>query len=320
MKSLHKKIISIMIILASLGFTGCEDDKLVMVTTESSTEVATTTEQLATQEDATTEEVVNKVPATDEEAKITLQQIYDANKGDILLAGGKNYSLNTIYYLNDEEVYSEYQFLGFDSSGNYLQVYEDSEGFVQLLDKYNGYWYMVENNELSCLIYPEPGTADTIINYNHNDLLMSPPTESGEEIKEIYRADDELTVETTYKSDTEEFVFKYILSDDLRILAYYTYDIQGTMISYSWVTDGAVYTIPEEITKMMNSENWRNVTVTFPNGDAVDNMFIVPAELPVKVRMVEYSAYSDAEFTTQWTISQVMETGLYGDETIYMKK
>ena len=101
MKSLHKKVISIMIILASLGFTGCEDDKLVMVTTESSTEVATTTEQLATQEDATTEEVVNKVPATDEEAKITLQQIYDANKGDILLAGGKNYSLNTIYYLND---------------------------------------------------------------------------------------------------------------------------------------------------------------------------------------------------------------------------
>lgn len=320
MKSLHKKIMSILAILMSFGFTGCEDDKLVMVTTESSTEAPVTTEEIASQEDATTEEVVNKVPATEEEAKITLQQLYEANKGDLLLAGGKNYSLNTIYYLNDEEVYSEYQFLGFDSNGNYLQVYEDSEGFVQLLDKYNCYWYIIENNVLSCLIYPEPGTADTIINYNHNDLIMSPPTETGEEIKEIYRVDDELTVETSYKSDTEEFVFKYIISDDLKILAYYTYDMEGTMISYSWITDGAVYTVPEEITQMMNTENKRNVTIAFPNGDAVDNMFIVPAELPVQVRMVEYSAYSDIEFTIPWTTSQVTETGLYGDETIYMKK
>ena len=54
-----------MIILASLGFTGCEDDKLVMVTTESSTEVATTTEQLATQEDATTEEPNTQAPSTE---------------------------------------------------------------------------------------------------------------------------------------------------------------------------------------------------------------------------------------------------------------
>ena len=120
---------------AMLALTACgKEDKRVLVTTEAaaSQSDATTTEDILAdiREEAenTTEEEKKREPASEEDKKVTMEAIYDANKGDTLLAGGNNYSLNTIYYSDGVEVYSEYQFLGFAEDGTYLQAYEDSNG------------------------------------------------------------------------------------------------------------------------------------------------------------------------------------------------
>ena len=89
-----------------------KEDKLVLVTTEAaaSQSDATTTEDILAdiREEAenTTEEEKKREPASEEDKKVTMEAIYDANKGDTLLAGGNNYSLNTIYYSDGVEVYS----------------------------------------------------------------------------------------------------------------------------------------------------------------------------------------------------------------------
>lgn len=330
MKNLHRYITVLLIVLVAAMTTGCgKDDKLVMVTTEKSmnvpsdTDADVATESLADELAATvttTEEEVVREEVSGEEAAITLEQIHDANRGDALLAGGNSYSLNTIYYANDAEVYSEYQFVGFDADGNYLQAYEDSDGFVQILDNANSSWYIIDGTDISALIYPEPGVAEAIIDYNHNELLISSPDESDETIKDIYRADGELTVETSYRTESTEYIFEYVLTDDLKIMAITCYDTEGTKISYAWVTNGVTYEVPEEIDTLRNSESLRNVTVAFPDGDGVECIYSVSPIVPAQVRMVEYSAYSDSECTVSWSEMELPESGLYEDETIYMKK
>ena len=206
---------------AMLALTACgKEDKLVLVTTEAaaSQSDATTTEDILAdiREEAenTTEEEKKREPASEEDKKVTMEAIYDANKGDTLLAGGNNYSLNTIYYSDGVEVYSEYQFLGFAEDGTYLQAYEDSNGIVQVLDKEYGYWYLIDEDKTCyALIYPEPNVADAIINTNQNVLINS-LTEADQTIKDIYREDGDLVVETNYKNDNASYVFQYVLDDN----------------------------------------------------------------------------------------------------------
>ena len=239
---------------AMLALTACgKEDKLVLVTTEAaaSQSDATTTEDILAdiREEAenTTEEEKKREPASEEDKKVTMEAIYDANKGDTLLAGGNNYSLNTIYYSDGVEVYSEYQFLGFAEDGTYLQAYEDSNGIVQVLDKEYGYWYLIDEDKTCyALIYPEPNVADAIINTNHNDMIIS-LTEADQTIKDIYREDGDLVVETNYKNDNASYVFQYVLDDNYKVLEYYCYDANGEKVSYSWVTEGNSYTYPEAI-------------------------------------------------------------------------
>lgn len=97
---------------AMLTLTACgKEDKLVLVTTEavaSQSDAATTEDILADirqEAENATEEQKKREPASEEDKKVTLEAIYDANKGDTLLAGGNNYSLNTIYYSDGVEVY-----------------------------------------------------------------------------------------------------------------------------------------------------------------------------------------------------------------------
>lgn len=330
MKHLYKYITAAFLLVAVAMTAGCGKDKLVMVTTEKGTNQSTdtdaeTTESLADQiaatAETTEEEVIIEEPS-EEENKITLDQLYDMNRGDMLLAGGVSYSLNTIYYANDAEVYSELQFLGFDENGNYLQVYEDSEGYVQILDKENLCWYVIEDNELSTLIYPEPGVADSIIEYNHNNMVFAScsDTDGVESINDIYRANGELTVEVKYEDETGDYIYKYIIDSDLKVKAYTCYDSDGTKISYSWVTEDAKYTLPEIVEEARFMDIRRNVTVAFPDGDGVESIYSVSSAYPLQMRMLEYSAYSDRECAIIWSEAEPMDNGFYEDETIYMKK
>ena len=310
-----------------LALTACgKEDKLVLVTTEAAATQsdATTTEDILAdiREEAenTTEEEKKREPASEEDKKVTLQAIYDANKGDTLLAGGKNYSMNTIYDNDGIELYSEYQFLGFTKDGLYLQVYEDSNGFTQILDKENGYWYLVDTDGVCyVLIYPEPNVADAIISTNHNDMIIS-LTEADQTIKDIYREDGDLAVETDYKNESASYVFKYILDDSYRVLEYYCYDSNGEKVSYSWITEGCEYEYPEEIETTQNAVLTRTVTCKVLEGNGLESTYNVPIDKPVKLGLMEYSAYSDEACTTIWTETALESNGMYTDEVIYLKR
>lgn len=323
----YKKIAVCSLTLAmTLALSACgKKEKLVLVTTESAatqTDSGTTEDILADiREEAehTTEEQPERKEASEKDKTVTLQDIYDANKGDTLLVGGENYSLNTIYYSDGVEQYSEYQFLGFAEDGSYLQAYEDSNGLVQVLDKEYGYWYLIDDDKVCyALIYPEPGVADAIINANHNDMIIS-LTEADQTIKDIYRQDGNLVVETNYKNGDDQYVFQYILDDSYKVLEYYCYDANGEKVSYSWVTEGNDYVFPEEIATAHESMMTRTVTFKILEGNGLESSYMVPVSKPVQLALLEYIAYSDEACTTVWE-EMVPENGVYEDEVIYLKR
>ncbi len=322
---MRKKIFAFVMVMTAALLSGCKkEEKLVLVTTEEQTATITdaTTEDILAdiREEAenTTEEAPKREEASEEDKKITLQDIYDANKGDELLAEGQNCSLNTIYYYGGVEQYSEYQFLGFSEDGAYLQAYEDSNGLVQILDKEYGYWYLIDENIVYALIYPEPSVADAIINANHNDLIIS-LTEADQTISDIYREDGNLVVETDYKNENE-YKFKYILDDAYKVLEYYSYDTNGEKLSYSWVTKGGTYTFPDEISSARESMMTRTVTFKFPESNGLEASYVVPLNKPVQLALLEYSAYTDEACTTVWEETPADDNGFYEDEVIYLKR
>lgn len=299
--------------------TACGDDKsdeLILIpvtTTEATTTEATTTEEPV----ATTEE------ASEKDKAITIQQLRDANRGDALLAGGLSYGLETIYYSGDKEVYSEYHFLGFDHEGMYAQVYEDSDGYAKLLDMSNNYWYVIEENQLSILIYPEQLVGAAIIDSNHNDMLFSfTDSDTGTElVQEVYRRDGVLVVETLYGSSSgESYYMEYMLDDQWMVQEYYCYDADGNKVSYSKVLPGESYQIPDMVTEAKDmEEGYRTITVTFTDGAQLDGTYYTPLNVPIEISTIEYVAYSDAGCTTPWKEVEPDEAGVYKDVTIYMK-
>ena len=317
---------AMMVVLSACG----KEDKLVLVTTETATQSDATQMDASTTEDIladireeaenTTEEEKKREDASDEDKKVTLQMIYDANKGDTLLAGGNNYSLNTIYYSDGEEGYSEYQFLGFAKDGTYLQAYQNSNGLVQVLDKENGYWFLIDTDEICyALIYPEPSVADAIINTNHNDMIIS-LTEADQTIKDIYREDGNLVVETNYKNESSTYVFKYVLDDSYMVLEYYCYDEAGEKVSYSWVTEGVTYNYPEQIASAHEAMMTRTITFKIQEGKGLESSYNVPVDRPIQLGLMEYKAYTDEACTTEWEETSADESGMYTDEVIYLKR
>lgn len=337
MKIKHRLTLGVMMIALGLGATGCgKADELVMVTTEQGQtatlqDAATTTEDPLDQElqamaeNASIEEIAATEEASESEKNITFADLYAANRGDVLLANGNSFSMNTIYYAEGVEVYSEYQFLGFDESGNYIQVYEDSDGFVQILDNVNNCWYIYEEGQLYSMIYPEPYVAGAIIESNHNAMIfgMSDGTDGAEYVQDIFRQNGELIVETKYNGSADEgdYIFQYVVGEDLKVLAFTCYDESRTKLSYSWVTHGSTYTVSEDIkTASDTSENYRTVVVKFSGGEQMDTTYYLPVSLPLQLRMLEYTAYADEACTTEWAEEEPTADGTYGDVTIYMKK
>ena len=318
MRRLKRIGLTIMMIACATALVACgKKDELVLVTTEST--VATTTEattEATTQ--ATTEEL------TEIEKRITYQDMYDANKGDVLLSGGENYSMNTIYYANGEETFSEYQFLGFDSVGMYAQVYEDSDGYVKVLDAANNYWYQIRDNKLSILLYPEPLVAAAIVDSNHNSMIfgLSGGADSTEVVEEVSKQDGMLMVKTTYSGDSgEKYFMEYTLDESFKVQKFDCYSQDGEKLFYSFVTAGASYEIPSDITEAMAMEQgYRTINITYVDGDQFDMSYYTPLDVPVEISTLEYDTYSDEACTIPWSEVVPDETGVYKDVTIYMKK
>lgn len=313
-------IIAAFSMMAMLGACGKDKDELVLVTTEAT---ATTTEATTTEE-ATTEVVASTEEASNREKQITFQDLYDANKGDVLLSGGESYSLNTIYYALGEETFSEYEFLGFDGQGMYAQVYEDSDGSIELLDIANSYWYVFKENQLSVLIYPEPLVAAAIIESNHNAMIFGLNGSDGstEIVQDVYRMDGKLMVETVYGDASGiNYLMQYTLDDSWKVQEFNCYSMDGELLSYSFVTAGATYEVPEQISQAQAMEQgYRTITITYVDSDEMDMTYYTPVDIPVELSMIEYQAYSDQACTTTWSEVEPNEDGAYMDVTIYMKK
>lgn len=315
-----------MVLIVLLTLCGCgKDEGVVMITTEDSDTTSVSADTSSSDipavqiEDTTTEEV-NREEATPEQKAITLEDIYIANSGDILLQGGTGYSVNTIYYSEGNEVYSEFQYLGFDEAGLYMQVYEDSEGYVEVLDSGNMCWYIVEDNQISTLIYPEEGMAAIMIDYSHNDMVMSDPASSGETISDVYKVNGALVVETISVSEfDEEYIYRYTLDENYRVLECSCYEGEE-LISYFWTTENAVYNESEELASVRTGTEKRLVTVSFPDGSGIEYIYEVPREYPINIKLFGSTAYKDASYTSQWTEISPMSDGSYADENIFIKK
>ncbi len=304
--------------MAMLCACGKDKDELVLVTTEATTTEATTTEEATTEAEVATEEL------SDKDKGITYEDMYDANRGDVLLSGGVSYGMNTIYYALGEETFSEYQFLGFDNQGMYAQVYENSDGDIEILDTANNYWYVFEENQLSVLIYPEPLVAAAIIESNHNAMIfgLNGSEDSTEIVQDVYRMDGKLMVETVYgDSSGINYLMQYTLDDSWKVQEFYCYSMDVELLSYSFVTGGVTYEVPELITQAQAMEQgYRTITITYVDSDEMDMTYYTPLDVPVKLSMVEYQAYSDQACTTIWSEVEPNEDGVYMDVTIYMKK
>ena len=321
MKNTHRYGLTLVIVclMTMLGACQKKEDELVLVTTEATTTeaVAVTTTEAVVDEDAT-EEAIGR------ENSMSFEDLYQCNKGDALLAGGVSYGMNTIYYSGDEEKYSEYQFLGFDDAGMYAQVYEDSNGRVEILDAANSYWYVIEDNQLSVLLYPEPLVAAAIIDSNHNSMIFGLASTNGsaEVVTDVYRKSGKLMVETEYSNVSGEgYMLEYTLDDSWKVEEFYCYDKEGGKVSYSLVTAGATYEIPEMVTEAMAmEEGYRTVSIVYVDGDQMDISYYTPQKVPVQLSTLEYVAYSDQACSAAWNEIEPDENGVYKDVTIYMKK
>lgn len=326
MKKQMKKAVAVFALLTLGIFVlgGCgKEDKLTMVTTEHTgkEDVASPTDE--TTLDTATEEGVEIEEASAEEKNITLQQIYEANTGDKLLAGKKGYSINRIYYLNGVETASEYEYMGFDSDGNYIQVYEDYNGYIQVLDNFNACWYVftgsANDSRQLILIYPEDGLVSYLIEYTHLNMIFAYSEESGETIQDIYRADGDLTVETKYADENgDEYTIKYVIDENLTILEYTLYYPDGSMGVYAWTTPDVEYSTPDFVMDMKDDTETRTVTVIYPNGDGEGTTYEISATYPIDIRLTNHQAYLDADCQIEWSATIPDEYGRYPDETIYL--
>ena len=306
-----------------LSLVGCGKEDITLKTTEninneSTNEPSTTSDIAPVQVMEATTEYVNIEEASEEDKQITLQQIYVANNGDALLVDNDGYSVNTVYYADGTEIYSELQYMGFDSDGMYMQAYEDSEGYVEILDSVNMCWYVVEDESVSTVLYPEEGMAAVTIDYTHNNMVMANPKDGEATITKIYRADGYLVVEVDAITEYDEKLqYKYVMEDDYRILECSCYE-EGELVSYYWTTTNAVYNEPELITQIKQNSDKRLITVGFPDGSGIEYIYQVPKEYPVSIKIFGSVAYSDIDCTREWNEISPMTDGNYADENIFL--
>lgn len=324
---IKKYLSTVMFLILITISSGCKNDELVLVTTEStaaeSSEDYLDSQLSELQDGAGGEEDVVKTEATDEEKSITLAQLYNANKGDALLATTSGYSVNTIYYYEGTEVYSEFQFLGFNESGDYFQAYENSDGTLEVLDAKEECWYSYDpsDNAVKVLLYPEEGIYDLRVAYNHDEVIYSPKSQAEESIKEIYRAGGELTIETSYKdANDNEYTFKYIIDENLRILSYECYDISGNMVTYAWTSIDMTYSVPEAISEYMDKDLYRDITINHLDEDREPQIYKIAAELPVQLEFLENIPYLDEKMTSIWQVDESEDGETYLDIELYLKK
>lgn len=320
MKKTHK-----LIMMAAFGtmlsvITGCGDDKLVMSTTEN-TRVITETEQAEESDDSTEE-------ASEEEKAITLEQVFEANKGDALLNGSNGFGAELTFYESGEPIGTENYFIGFDADGNYIQACEDSSGVYRILDRSESCWYVLDQSAVYTLIYPEKDIFEQLVDYYHNDTVYTRiGDEDGisESISSVYRKDGKLIVESVITSDgVDGGTYTYVLDDNLRIEEYVCYDAHGTILLTEKTYLDKKYDAPSFLEELRNRDNGRTITIKYLDSNT-EYSYYVTADYPVSFETFSGNVYSDEECQNpctdiSWEENLTDESGLYTDQTVFYRK
>lgn len=320
MKKTHK-----LIMMAAFGtmlsvIAGCGDDKLVMSTTESTR--VTTEAETEDDIDYSTEE------ASEEEKAITLEQVFEANKGDALLNGSNGFGAELTFYESGEPIGTENYFIGFDADGNYIQACEDSSGVYRILDRSESCWYVLDQSAVYTLIYPEKDIFEQLVDYYHNDTVYTRIGEEdgiSENISSVYRKDGKLIVETVMTIDgVDGGTYTYVLDDNLRIEEYVCYDAHGTILLTEKTYPDKKYDAPSFLEELRNRDNGRTITIKYLDSNT-EYSYYVTADYPVSFETFSGNVYSDEECQNpctdiSWEENLTDESGLYTDQTVFYRK
>lgn len=320
MKKTHK-----LIMMAAFGtmlsvIAGCGDDKLVMSTTESTR--VTTEAETEDDIDYSTEE------ASEEEKAITLEQVFEANKGDALLNGSNGFGAELTFYESGEPIGTENYFIGFDADGNYIQACEDSSGVYRILDRSESCWYVLDQSAVYTLIYPEKDIFEQLVDYYHNDTVYTRIGEEdgiSENISSVYRKDGKLIVETVMTIDgVDGGTYTYVLDDNLRIEEYVCYDAHGTILLTEKTYPDKKYDAPSFLEELRNRDNGRTITIKYLDNNT-EYSYYVTADYPVSFETFSGNVYSDEECQNpctdiSWEENLTDESGLYTDQTVFYRK
>lgn len=255
-----------------------------------------------------------------ESSDLTLQQVYEANSGDVILSLSDGCSVSTVYYTNDVETYKEYQFLGFDKDGSYVQAYYDSDGNQKVLDSTNQCWYETKNGQVYTLLYPEEGFTEHYISFQHNNMILNDPSVSGDEkMKGVFHIDGTLVMETETMLNGDKVTYRYYLTDDLLVEEIYGLNAKGEIIMHATVEQNATYEIPKDIEAIMDdTEHLRTITVCYPDNPGLNSAFIVSSICPLNMEVFGTQVYGDANGVMKW--SDIADSnGEYQDTVLYLK-
>lgn len=320
MKKTHKLIMMTVFVTMLSAIAGCGDDKLVMSTTESTR--VTTEAETEDDIDYSTEE------ASEEEKAITLEQIFEANKGDALLNGSNGFGAELTFYESGEPIGTENYFIGFDADGNYIQACEDSSGVYRILDRSESCWYVLDQSAVYTLIYPEKDIFEQLVDYYHNDTVYTRiGDEDGisESISSVYRKNGKLIVESVITSDgVDGGTYTYVLDDNLRIQEYVCYDTHGTTLLTEKTSLNTKYDAPSFLEELRSRDNGRTITIKYLDSNT-EYSYYVTADYPVSFETFSGNVYSDEECQNpctdiSWEENLTDESGLYTDQTVFYRK
>lgn len=319
-----RKLFKVFMLMNSMSllllFSGCgkDDDKLVMVTTERKTEDVSV--ELGTKTDVDVAAATTEIPkeeASEADKAISIDAIITANKGDDLLKGGKSYKLTRQYKSNGKDDISEEYFLGFDSEGKYVQTFSNSDGYLQIADRLNGYWFVVENGVTTVLICPDDIGFNSSVDFQHNYMMFSGTGLDGDDLSilDVYRQSGELVVEM---QDAKMDRYKYTLQDDYIVKSCEYSTEAGEVFCVDTVTAVDTLTLPKDIVDYRNDEDVRVVSVEYPGNDSMGGYYYLPKNIEFKLTENEYYIYADEEGSQEWKGDTPGEDGKYEDCTLYI--
>ena len=266
-------------------------------------------------------EVPESAPTLEEIAsQVTLEQVAKANTGEEFLSAYGKASKNVVEHnWYGHETYSAMFYI--EGTGTQQSTaYEDSNGYIEVTANGSGYIFDPADNTLKVRCYPQSeyqATLEQSVDYfvfqqmDYEKLISASPSESGDSITMITEfdvADDLEYYEEVYAIKTGTIRNIYDLDPDtLRIRTLEVVSIDGgseVPVCEVTVNTDPSYTVPQQITDLINPQNTRTVTLITDPGTTEEKTETVKVSTDAAARIQTpegYKAYGDAAGTSAFT-------------------